>query len=379
MNILMRLIKLIKYAVKTCVNPIWLRFLALRGYDVCILRDAYIFKDQVYVSSEQYEKFKSEFDRDKYRYVKIARSGCLEAGDREIVTLRDYSLLLRCCSGNIGHFFNDHFYSYFVCYMRQNKIGIRRLNKILFPEVCSPNHFFLAKRSLFKKDQDKIIQLGEKIYYCEYLVIPPIDRNLTYREANKTLVSCVRENLWRSSGPVRVRNKTTKKVLIHQDTKSGRKILNLQELIAGLRIKGYEVKFIDGESWFLSRSAEECWKVYYETDVYIAPWGASFTNCISCKTGCKLILLKAGEDNGPFLTWYVESANGRKWSVEYLHTHELENKFHVMACEWKPWLKPDNQKPDWLLNEPLERTANLIADTDKILRIIGEKRDKSDG
>lgn len=267
------------------------------------------------------------------------------------------NLMVRKMKGNIGHFFNIHFYSFFVCYMRQKMFNIYPLNRIVFPPY-EPNHYYLAKKCINEEDNDKILVLEDNdLYFCENLIVTKEDMRFGYRENDMTLCPLIRKKLWVN---MRKDINERKKILIYNRTIRGtRGIVNINDVVSGLK-SGYDVKLIETD-WFTNNSAEDCWKAHYEADIYISIWGANITHCLICNPSCKIILLRPNLYNTNKRignAWFWEEPTHEKWSIEYLYTKELSSSFHILDCDF--------EKSDVI---PCAH-SNIIVDSNCLLNLI---------
>ena len=277
------------------------------------------------------------------------------------------TLVLTCTGGNPLHFQNEWFYNFYVCASRSEKLSIGHIDNLLI--VKENSHFVsFTINSLDEKQKNKIKFFEmNKIYKCDRIIVPVKYRNLKYRENKTTLWPEIRKNLWKSY-ELESQETRRKKVLIHNDVKNGREILNVSELINELKINNFEVQFINGYEWFKTKTSKEIMEVYYSADVYISPWGASFADCKITKESCKLIILKGKNLVGE--SWYFKSKNPHPdgdWSIEHIHTHDLNQEVFVVNCDWEKWQNP-LVSTHWNLS--IERTANLIVNIPEIIKII---------
>ena len=116
------------------------------------------------------------------------QNGCIKKslGDKSHRQITGSSLLLKHCHGNIGHFINDHYYSFYVLATRKDIFNIKSFDNILIPGGAYKNHVFIAINCLPKHIQKKIILLEKDVKYCvQNAYIGCTDRELSLKKIIK--------------------------------------------------------------------------------------------------------------------------------------------------------------------------------------------------
>lgn len=351
-------------------------------------KDEYFIElDNIYLSPSTFEIFtKNEYDHSRFQKLsnKIRSVSSILIKDDllhdKIIYLNENVIYLRYMSGNIGHFYNDHLYSVLSCFYNQEFFNIKCSKIIISSTRTTTNHYFFLKNSLLKEDQDKIeILSNDTLYFIKKIYIPIQDRTLSYRTDNfKTYSEHVREHLWSSLDLDKNYQNKQKNAIIYFDGSHGRSIINSDELKLCLEKLNYNVEILRSD-FFNNKSSLEIWMKYFTCDLYIAPWGAHFTQCLICRPQTKMIILRTPKCKHSWYfidEWCNEISN--KWCIEYIHNNELNNCLTVLDCEYVPWEKSPGTIEEcskkgypWSISwQATEYSADLIVNTKHIEEII---------
>lgn len=268
------------------------------------------------------------------------------------------TLILNHCSGNIGHWLHDWYYSFFCdAIAMKNKFdhfAITGVKKDFFKR----NHVNTAIDCLPCEVHDKLLfyEKGYTSLNCiksfektgtrvrsdinlKNAFLPSkrvIDRTLSKRVNGKTLLSAAVKNFKQNNKYI-YNQKEVRRVFIFQHdgtsgSHTGRRILNIDELIDSLRVNGLEVTVASQDFWESFSSPKEARSNFLSHDIFIGCYGAWMTDILFAKTGSKIILLYP---EGFYSSWWMTPKNKKTydWSHQYIHNKELGNSWINLKCE----------------------------------------------
>lgn len=269
------------------------------------------------------------------------QNGCIKnnLGDKSHQQILGSSLLLKHCHGNIGHFINDHYYSFYVLATRKDIFNLKSFDNILIPGGSCKNYVFIALNCLPKNIQKKIIILDKDVKYCvQNAYIGCTDRTLSFKENGKTLIKEMRFNFLRNTGFGN--NINSNGIFIYQNTYPqnkttyGRRILNLSEIKNFFNKNGKDVYCANGPDWFLKNSPEFIFDKMLSFKNFFGPWGAWVCNLVFSRPLSNIRLLIHPKN---YQSWYKSKNPLDGWSQSYLHNYELDNNFD--------YIYPNNKVP----------------------------------
>jgi hypothetical protein len=253
-------------------------------------------------------------------------------GEKRHTQISGTSLILKHCHGNVGHFINDHYYSFYALATRGQSLGASSYDQILIPGGASPNHSFLAINCLPLSLKEKVVFLEKNVSYCaQKAIIGCADRKLSFRENQKTLIPEMRANFIKNSGTHE--NPIDRGVFIYQNTYPentvtyGRRILNLTAVEDALKQQGLKPYCAQGYTWFTENSPHFIFNKLFSFNSFLGPWGAWLCNLLFAPSKSSIRALIHPQN---FQSWYQDTPLGVNWSQQYLHEHELGNTFSFL-------------------------------------------------
>ena len=268
------------------------------------------------------------------------------------------SLILKHCRGNIGHWINDHYYSFYVLATRSETFDIRSFDNILIPAKPYRNHAYIALNCLPVDIQKRVIILDEGVdYSIQNAYIGCTDRKLSFRENNKTLIEEMRSNFLKSIGAESNENNG---IFIYQNnyphdtTTYGRRILNLPDVKDFLKSINRDVYCVEGTDWFTKNSPEFIFNKLTSFRNFLGPWGAWSCNLILAPAKSRIHLLIHPDNHQ---SWYENKHTSVPWSQSYLHNVELGNYFNYI----NPQCISPTESPPGGLQERMKQ-PNVVCD-----------------
>jgi hypothetical protein len=311
-------------------------------------------------------------------------------------TLKGKSLILRTCAGNLGHFINDHYYSFFYLANYSRNIFGLDFDHLLISSRGQPEdlHLYLALNCLPQNLKKKVQVLERDRYYnLEWAYYGEEDRPLSLKTKGRSPIYFWRKNFYNNTNPPKKRPpKERRKVFIFQHDSScttpGRKILNLKQVTKALEKEGFVVTVATPSFW-KNKSAPERVHPFIDCDIFIGCAGAWMANLFLAPPGTKILSLQHPDYADPWWSAQRDKTNkilpASRGSLECYSTGDLGHKFYNISCEWErsysPKALPKTQggtldfstlSPDSPLLALLtdERSANVRVNSQEIIDVI---------
>lgn len=248
-----------------------------------------------------------------------------------IETIPGVSLVLPHCQGNIGHFINDHYYSFFSLATYGAKVWGCDFDQLLILPSPGEGHLYLALNFLPPSLRRKIRILDPDIAYnLAEAYIPCQDRLLSFRVKGHTLLKEMRENFYSNTNPS---PPPEPQALIYQfplgmrgGSHRGRSILNVPELKNHLHNSNIKTLVIDDNHWRDTTVAQGM-EAFTSSTIFIGAYGAWLTSTIVAPPSSRIFLLRHPE---LYESWWMHGPQG--WSAEDYHPRDLGNLWKNVDC-----------------------------------------------
>jgi len=308
----------------------------------------------------------------------------LETGEEKKL-IKGKSLILKHVRGNLGHFLNDHYYSFFglACWSSFFNLDF---DNILIPANSLDSHLYLALNLLPPEVKNRVTVLDEDILYkVENAYIPCIDREFSFKIKGESFVPFWRNNFYSYLGSREISISQSPRAFIFQHPKKvteqhshpGRHILNIEELEKFFHNKNIETEVASLDYWN-NRSPLERIKPFLESNIFIGAYGAWMSTLFLSRENSKIFLLQHPDFQE---TWWKAPRNEEgeieahgHWSCEYYLTQELNNDFYNTPCKFQPSFT--GEVPSCYNHLPADakslyfRSANLIADPEALEKLL---------
>ena len=337
-----------------------------------------------------------EFDR---AIEGLAHDIILETGE-EKKPIKGKSLILKHVRGNLGHFLNDHYYSFFGLACWGSDFFNLDFDNILIPAGYLDSHLYLALNLLPLEVKNRVTVLDKDVLYkVENAFVPCVDREFSFKIKGQSFVPFWRNNFYSylSSRKISIPQKPRAFIFQHpqkfisQNSHPGRYILNIEELEKFFHNKNIETEVVSLDYWD-KRSPLERVKPFLESNIFIGAYGAWMSTLFLAREKSKIFLLQHPDFQENW--WKAERNEGGEieahsyWSCEYYLTHELNNDFYNIPCEFEPSfngappsfyhhldkMKKGSPHSCTALEsehvDALSRSANLFADIETISGLI---------
>ena len=324
-----------------------------------------------------------EFDR---ATEDLSHDIILETGEEKKL-IKGKSLILKHVKGNLGHFLNDHYYSFFGLACWGSDFFNLDFDNILIPAGYLDSHLYLALNLLPSEVKNRVTVLDKDVLYkVENAFVPCVDREFSFKIKGHSLVTYWRNNFYENidrDKSIKAKNKQAfifqhPKTFAGKNSHTGRHILNEKDLVDFFRKKNIKTITATLDFWENLSPAERV-RPFLESDIFIGAYGAWMSTLFLSKPGSKIFLLQHPDLNE---SWWKAPRDKQgnilphaKWSCEYYLTHELNNDFYNIPCKFEPSFNgapPVGRLGHMCLPRlcKISRSANLFADIETISGLI---------
>lgn len=302
--------------------------------------------------------------------------------------LKGKTLVLNNCGGNIAHFFNDWYYSFFYDAITMgddfDHLAITGLSRkshrqphLYFAIKCLPLHLqeklIFYDRPYTNYDSLKEFYLTGSApessinFQQPFLPAAPcVDRNFSKKVNGKTLIPVAVKNFQQNHKDLYDRSSSRRIFIFNHDGSSGshigRDILNIDALVNSLRANDLEVKVASQDFWKSFSSIHEALSNFLSYDIFVGCYGAWLLNTIFCKKGSRIILTHAPKF---YSHWWMEREAKWKddWSIQHIHNTELGNNWTNLEC------KSNNVKDLSEVPPRQSKTSSLYINPNEVLKL----------
>jgi len=226
--------------------------------------------------------------------------------------------------GNIGHYFNDHFYA-LICSalkLNLNKVVVQKyLNQDKISYFDSTTNGAWA-HSLYECMNFESLNLEKDIIYrFDTLYFPSSNRSLSFNLPTIDPLHYIRDQVLKKLNVVPKKNSLNN--IVFHNKQNDRQIINSNEVILEL-VKKYSVRVIEDHKKLTFRENIE---ILNQNSYYIAPWGSHITNAFL--SYCNIIDLRPSL----FLT---KNLIGGWWdNMKKIANERMNITYNTLFCQYE--------------------------------------------